>query len=165
MLTRRAPLLLLVLLACRRTPAAPGGPAAPRPACSGTIADAEFLAGAWQHRDGERRSDEQWSRPAGAGMLGHGRRTTATATQFFEFLRIEARPAGLVYIAQPGGGPPVEFALTRCAPAELEFRNLAHDYPQQLHYRRLGDDLHIEVAGPGPAGWVRERSTLHRAPS
>lgn len=155
----RALLATLVLLACR-----PAAPPAPATTCTGTIADAGFLTGAWQRRDGERRSDEQWSDPAGAGMFGHGRRTTATATQFFEFLRIEARAIGLVYIAQPGGGAPVEFRLTRCAPAELEFRNPAHDYPQRLHYRRVGDALHIEVAGPGPTGWVREQSTLHRAP-
>jgi hypothetical protein len=99
-------------------------------------------------------------------MLGHGRRITGTTTDFFEFLRIEARPAGLVYIAQPGGGPPVEFPQSRCAPAELEFTNRAHDYPQQLRLpHRDGDTLHIEISGPGrDGGQVGEQLTLHRAP-
>lgn len=158
---RRATLALLTVLACR--PATPTPPAA----CTGTITDAAFLTGTWQHQRGDHRSDESWSAPAGGGMLGHGRRTTGTTTDFFEFLRIEARPAGLVYIAQPGGGPPVEFPQSRCAAAELEFTNRAHDYPQQLRYRldRDGDALHIEISGPGrDGGQVGEQLTLQRAP-
>ncbi|MBK7827707.1 DUF6265 family protein [Nannocystis sp.] len=152
---RLAPIALL--LACH-----PGVPAAPR-TCTGDITDAGFLAGAWQHRDGEHRSEEQWSEPAAGTMLGLGRTIVGARTEFFEFLRIEARAHNLVLIAQPRGGPPVEFQLDHCGPDELRFANPNHDFPQQLHYRRDGDALHIEVAGPDPrGGWIGHESTLHR---
>lgn len=157
-LLARAPLLALPLLACR--PAAPAPPA-----CDGTLRDAAFLAGAWQHTHGAHRSEEQWSEPAGGTMLGHGRTIAGTRTDFFEFLRIEARPTGLVYIAQPGGGPPVEFPLSHCGPGELHFTNKAHDFPQQIRYRRAGDNLHTEVAGPGrDGGWQGHEADLRRVP-
>lgn len=159
----RAATLALPLLtfACR-----PASTAAPGP-CTGSITDAAFLTGTWQHQRGEQRSEEFWSAPAGGGMLGHGRRSTATTTEFFEFLRIEARPGGLVYVAQPGGGPPVEFPRSRCAPDELTFTNRTHDYPQQLHYRRergpRGDTLHIEISGQArDGGQAGEQLELRR---
>lgn len=151
---------LALLAGCRSLPPL----ATPARACDGTIGDAAFLSGTWEHRKGPLRSDEVWSSANGTTMLGLGRTTEGARTKFFEFLRIEARPAGLVYVAQPGGGAPVEFPQSHCAPDELRFTNKAHDFPQQLSYRRSGDTLYVEIAGPGQDGaWTRDKTTLYRA--
>lgn len=50
-------------------------------------------------------------------MLGVSRTIQGGKMVGFEFLRVVERNGGLVYVAQPGGGPPTEFVLT-----ELEAR-------------------------------------------
>ena len=57
----------------------------------------------------------------------------------FEFLRIVERNGGLVYIAQPGGRPPTEFALTRISGESATFENSAHDFPKLIRYTRQTD--------------------------
>ena len=58
----------------------------------------------------------------------------------FEFMRIEERADGLVFIAHPSAGPGVEFQRTACAPGLLRFENPKHDFPQLIEYRRTGAD-------------------------
>ena len=58
----------------------------------------------------------------------------------FEFLRIVERDGSLFYIAQPGGRPPTEFALTRLASDGATFENAAHDFPKMIRYTRQGND-------------------------
>ena len=57
----------------------------------------------------------------------------------FEFLRIVERNGGLVYIAQPGGRPPTEFALTRISGESATFENPAHDFPKMIRYTKRND--------------------------
>jgi hypothetical protein len=64
-----------------------------------------------------------------------GGRTTS-----FEFVRIEARPDGIFYVAQPGGRPPVDFRLASESPNELVFVNPGHaDHLKKIIYRREAD--------------------------
>jgi hypothetical protein len=121
---------------------------APRAACDGTIADASWLRGSWHGDDGE--AEEHWTAAAGGTMLGVGRTIVGDTTRSFEFMRIEARPAGLVFIAQPSGGPAVEFTASTCAPDLLRFENPAHDFPKSIEYRRDGADaITATVDAPG----------------
>jgi hypothetical protein len=60
---------------------------------------------------------------------------------------LRARPDGVVYIAQPGGRPPTEFALTSGGSGLAVFENPAHDFPKRLSYRRTGRTLLVEVEG------------------
>jgi hypothetical protein len=55
----------------------------------------------------------------------------------FEYLRIVERDGGLVYVAQPGGGSPTEFALTELDNQRAVFVNPRHDYPQRIVYELL----------------------------
>ena len=56
------------------------------------------------------------------------------------------------YIAQPGGQPPTHFARTDGGENWVRFENPEHDFPQRIEYRRDGDRLYTEVAGPGNNG-------------
>ena len=49
--------------------------------------------------------EEQWGPPGGGAMLGCARTVKSGKMTSFEFLRIVERDGGLVYVAQPNGGP------------------------------------------------------------
>jgi hypothetical protein len=67
-------------------------------------------------------------------------RTIDGLRQLFEFMRIENRKEGIVFIAQPGGEQPTPFRLTAHDAKTLVFSNPAHDFPQRIEYRRTGPD-------------------------
>ena len=68
----------------------------------------------------------------------------------FEFLRIVERDGSLVYIAQPNGRPPTEFALTRIGADSATFENPSHDFPKMIRYTRRPDgSLEARVSGAG----------------
>lgn len=81
-------------------------------------------------------------------MLGMSRFVSQGRTVFFEYLRIEARPDGLYYIAHPKARPGVEFKLVRCSEREALFENPEHDHPKRILYRReSADRLTARVEG------------------
>jgi hypothetical protein len=116
---------------------APGVP----PAAPPRVADLAFLAGSWVVESGAVRIEEQWLCPGPDGMVGMGRTTNVEKgkTVFFEYLRIEARAGGLVYVAQPKGGPATEFPLVRLEGGTAVFENLAHDFPKRIVYTKRPD--------------------------
>ena len=68
----------------------------------------------------------------------------------FEFLRIAERDGSLVYIAQPGGRPPTEFALTAISTDSATFENPTHDFPKMIRYSRRADgSLEARVSDGG----------------
>lgn len=90
-------------------------------------------------------SEELWL-PAKAGLMtGMNRSVSKKGRASFEFLRIEQRADGVVYVAQPGGSPPTEFKLTRAEGTSAVFENPSHDFPKRLAYRREGDVLIARV--------------------
>jgi hypothetical protein len=105
----------------------------------GTIENLGWLAGTWQLESNGKRIEEHWTTPAGGMMLGTGRTLANGKTIEFEFLRIEQRADGLVYIAQPGGQPPTEFRLASSDADEWVFANPRHDFPNRIRYRRTGE--------------------------
>ncbi len=119
----------------------------PRPAAPDAMSDLAWLEGTWVADANGTRTEERWTSPAGGAMLGTGRTLRAGRMVAFEFLRIVARPDGVVYIAQPGGRPPTEFALTSGGSGLAVFENPAHDFPKRLSYRRTGRTLLVEVEG------------------
>ena len=111
------------------------------PAAAPGIADLAFLAGSWVAEGGPVRVEEQWLCPGPDTLIGMGRTTDVAKgkTLFFEYLRIEARPAGLFYVAQPKGGPATEFRLVRLEAGAAVFENLAHDFPKRVVYSKRTD--------------------------
>jgi hypothetical protein len=128
------------LVFCALTLAAAGASAAPFPG---------WMQGCWQATGAEAGSGEQWTSAAGGSMLGMSKTVKGGKTVAFEFVRIaEVEPGKLGYIAQPSGAAPTTFVLLRHSDTEFVFENLAHDFPQRVMYRRVGDKLlHARIEG------------------
>ena len=106
-----------------------------------------WLAGAWSNDDGERWTEEFWTHPRGGMMIGASREGQGDALRSWEAIRILRTADGsLAYVPMPGGGPPVEFAMTDQTAQSIEFANPAHDFPQRLRYWREGGTLNAEIA-------------------
>jgi len=125
--------------------------------CAGTAAGSEtgldWLAGHWclDKEDGQQ-VEEVWLPQAGGALLGMSRTVRGDSTVSFEFMRLvpEGRDAG--FHVQPNGAPPTLFAIAERGERRVRFANPAHDFPNRIEYRRLGDALHAWIAGPGRDG-------------
>jgi hypothetical protein len=88
--------------------------------------------------------------PLGSSMVGMSRTVENGKTSFFEYLRIEAKDDGIVYLASPlGRDPPTPFKLIESGPMRVVFANPDHDYPKRIIYSREGDKLHARIEGDG----------------
>jgi hypothetical protein len=82
----------------------------------------------------------------------------------FEYFRIVMKEGRAVYIAQPGGAPPTEFAVSLASGTEVTFANLAHDFPKRVSYRRV-DATHLTAwIDGGPASAQRMEFAMQRTP-
>jgi hypothetical protein len=165
-----ATLLLLSTVGCGPRPASPSeaprcveptaattapsdGSPAPASASTATaddpLASLAWLAGTWESDDPEGpRTVEHWLTPEAGTMLGVNRTAEAGRTVFFEYLRIEAQPEGLAYLASPAGkDPPTRFGVVDARPGFVAFENPAHDFPQRIEYRLEGDRLRMQISG------------------
>lgn len=102
------------------------------------VADLGWIAGHWAGPVGRANAEEHWITPAAGVMLGVSRTVVGDRMVEFEFLRIEKRPDGIYYVAQPGGRPPTDFKLTRSAATLAVFENPRHDHPKIISYRLDG---------------------------
>jgi len=123
-----------------------------------------WLAGAWEGDDAGTWNEEVWSEPKGGMMLAWHRDTRGGRGVFFEFLRIEQTPSGLVYRPMPGGKPATDFKLVEAAPGRAVFES-ALEFPRRVFYWREGESLRARiegVRGGKPASkewtWVRAKS-------
>ncbi len=98
-----------------------------------------MLEGHWREVKGTAVNDEVWMNNAGNVIVGMGR-TVNGLTNSFEFLRIENRKEGIVYIAQPNGGAPTVFRLLSHDATTVTFGNPQHDWPGRITYRRTGTE-------------------------
>lgn len=114
--------------------------------------DLAWLVRRWCGGSGGERVEETWLEPAGGHLLGVSRTTKDGTLTGFEFLRIGPADGVQTYFAQPGGRPPTAFTRTDGGERWVRFENRAHDFPQRIEYRREGDALHAEIAGPGEGG-------------
>jgi hypothetical protein len=127
----------------------PADIALPAPA-KASIADLEWLTGAWLGTNSGSSTEERWGPPLGGAMLGTSRTVKNGKMVAFEYLRVVERNGGLVYIAQPGGAPPTEFALTELEGTRAVFENPRHDSPQRIVYE-LSDELRLSAS----IGYIR----------
>ena len=101
------------------------------------LAALSWLSGAWVSENGNRRTEEHWTQPAGGTMFGVARTIKGERTVFFEYLRIEQTDTGIVYYASPKGRcPATTFTMTKISDRAVVFANPEHDYPQRIIYRR-----------------------------
>jgi len=123
--------------------------------------DLTWLSGHWAtDRDGWL-TEEYWSGPRGAIMIGYSRSVQRDRVAQWEFLRIEPGSDGVpVYWASPTGRPAVPFRLVASDPSSATFENPAHDYPQRIRYRREGDSLVATISlldGSRALNWTYTR--------
>lgn len=118
------------------------------------ITNLAWLAGHWEgERDG-RVTEEVWLAPAGGFLLGMNRTVSKAGKGQFEFLRIEERPDGIVYVASPSGQATTDFPLVEAHDGYALFENPEHDFPKSVEYRRDAEGaLHVRAArGTGGEG-------------
>jgi hypothetical protein len=127
------------------------GLTAPLRAEEAPAAPLDWLAGHWCG-DGSPRVEETWLPPVGGALHGISRTIAHDRVQAFEFLRIAEHEGALSYLAQPGGRPATAFRWTAGGADWARFENPQHDFPTRIEYRREGDALHAEIAGPDDAG-------------
>lgn len=112
----------------------------------------DWIGGHWCLELGDETVEELWLPPYGGVAIGLSRTRRGDATTAFEYLRIVDLDGTPAYVAQPGGRPPTTFTMTAAGERWIRFGNPAHDFPQRIEYRRDGDSLHAEIAGPGEDG-------------
>lgn len=122
-----------------------------------------WIAGHWVGEEKGVRTEEVWLAPAGDLMLGLHRDIFPSGKVFFEYLRIEIDPEGIVYQAGPKGRHPVPFRLTEMTDNRVVFENRAHDFPQRIIYW-LDENgrLHARVEGGGSMEeWTWRQIMVH----
>ncbi|WP_429912644.1 DUF6265 family protein [Glycocaulis sp.] len=107
--------------------------------------DLAWLAGHWRSENNGRVSEEVWMAPEGGLMTGMGRTIRDGRAVSFEFLHITTGEE-TVYVAQPGGRPPVRFDLVSQDGDSAVFENPDHDFPQRIEYTREGDRLSATIS-------------------
>ena len=107
-----------------------------------------FMTGDWESGAPDLKFEERWTEEAGGLMLGVSRTLKGDRAVGFEFLRVEFRENGVVYVAQPGGRSKTEFKLTVSDGKSATFENPAHDHPKLIRYSLTDDgSLRVDVEG------------------
>lgn len=129
-------LLLALALGCRNEPA---------------IEKARWLAGTWEQQTARGSVFESWQRDGDRALAGQSYRLRAGDTVFLESIRLVQEGDRLLYIptvSDQNDSLPIRFASKKITGTELVFENPAHDFPQQITYRRVrSDSLVAEIAG------------------
>lgn len=80
-------------------------------------------------------------------MIGVGRTIQNGKTTAYEMIVLREQGDRLAYEAHPSGQASATFLSTRISASELVFENPAHDFPQEVGYRRDGDSLLAWIRG------------------
>jgi Domain of unknown function (DUF6265) len=154
-------LLASLVLFSSPTPPQDSAPAKKDPA----INDLAWIAGAWEGSVGAAQLEEHWTKPGGKTMIGMGRTIIGDRTVQYEYLRIEERKTGIVYIASPNGAKPTEFKLTKFGAESVTFENPQHDNPKVITYRKTKDGLSARIDGDEGGEPVSQDFTFTRMKS
>jgi hypothetical protein len=93
------------------------------------------MTGCWAPVGQDAGSIEQWSRPAGATMLGFSRIVSSGKTVAFEYLRIVDEGNDVIaLIAAPSGQETARFEMKELTMRRVVFENAEHDFPQRIIY-------------------------------
>jgi hypothetical protein len=117
--------------------------------------DIGWLSGRWCSGDATNGIEEIWLPPVNGASIGLSWTIANGRIDGFEYIRIEIVDGIPTFLAQPGGHPPTPFRRTASGDGWMRFENPAHDFPRRIEYRRKGDALHAEIAGPGDNGSER----------
>src|SRR6185295_16012621 len=118
----------------------------------------------WMTKSATEEVQENWLGPRANLMVATNLTFTSGRGSSFEFLRIAEKEGRAVYIASPGGRPPVEFPAKQTTADSIVFENPAHAYPQRIIYRRDGDALIARIEGKRGGKDASEEWRFTRAP-
>ncbi|MBO9687214.1 DUF6265 family protein [Roseateles chitosanitabidus] len=100
-----------------------------------------WLAGCWASENAEAGSVEHWLPLAGGTMLGVSRTVRNGRTVEHEFMQIRRDAEGrVVYIALPSRQTEASFTAVSVGDRSVTFENPAHDFPQRILYKAVGED-------------------------
>jgi hypothetical protein len=146
------PAALFAIASVSAAQSPPGAAVPATPVAAVPLSEFAWLAGCWRGSVNQREFREHWLPLRGNLLIGAGHTVTQERTQDFEYMRIEPRPDGLHYVAQPGGGKEASFRLADRqadgADVIYTFVNDANDFPQRIVYRRGSEGwLYVHVEG------------------
>jgi hypothetical protein len=129
------------------------------------LAAVAFLAGSWTTNEGEVRTEEHWTAPAGGTMIGVNRVVRGDRTLFHEFLQLVRDGDKIEYLAAPKGRyPPTVFRLIEAGEGRATFENPAHDFPRRITYWKDADGhLNADIEGTERGQERTERWRMHPA--
>jgi uncharacterized protein DUF6265 len=137
--------VIVVVLACGAVSAQPAG-----------IQRVAWLQGCWEASSPQRIIEEIWTRPRASSMIGVSRTIRDGKLTEYELIVLREQGDQLAYVAHPSGQTPATFVSTQMTSTEIVFENPAHDFPQQIGYRRNGDSLLAWISGS-------QNGKVHRA--
>jgi hypothetical protein len=108
---------------------------------------AAWLQGCWVQTTQTGSVEESWTTAKGGSMIGVGRTIRDGKMTAYEMILLREQGDRLAYQAHPSGQPSTTFLSTRISPSELVFENPAHDFPQEVGYRLVGDTLLAWIRG------------------
>lgn len=145
--------LFALLSLLPQEPASKPGPA--QPAGVAELQRLEWLSGTWVTESGGSTTEEHWRPLQGTTLLGTSHTFDARRTHGFEFLRITLVRGKPAYVAQPGGGAPTVFPMTKLEPAAVTFENPEHDAPQRIRYERTDTGIIAAISQLDGSGSMR----------
>ena len=126
-----------------------------------------WMAGCWEHRSGDRWTEECWTIPRAGMMMGSGRSGNGETLTDWETMRIvldyeisDGPIVRMAFIGSPKGSSGAIFVWSPSKDAGLTFGNQFHDYPQRIRYWREGEELLAEISladGSRPRRWRYRR--------
>ncbi|ESQ76396.1 hypothetical protein ABAC402_04660 [Asticcacaulis sp. AC402] len=116
---------------------------------AGDVTDLGWLAGCWVQKARGLTVEETWLSPSGGALLGVGRtvRDDDGTLRSYEFMKIDSPNGVLTFTADPSGQNSASFPVKARTAEEITFENLAHDFPQQVVYRKAATGLHAHIQG------------------
>ena len=131
-------------------PAPPG--VGDTPPATGPLAPLSWLTGCWWGDVNKHEFREYWHPLRGDMMVGVSRMALPQRVTSYEYLRLEARPGGVYYVAAPKGRAEAAFKLasttTEGGDEIFKFATEGAGFPASITYRRASAGwLYVEVAG------------------
>ena len=127
-----------------------------------TIESLGWLAGCWRGSVNQREFREHWLPLRGGMIVGAGHTVLQDKTQDFEYMRIEARPDGVYYVAIPSGKPEAAFKLTTIRSdeqvSEFAFARDGNVFPDRMIYVR-GQEGWLYATVQGTVSGVERKVT------
>ena len=105
----------------------------------------DWLAGCWVSADGN--SQEVWVVDSDKSLIGFAVALRTEKIVYYEVLSIKLNSDGLwTYTAHPSGQASASFIATEASENSVIFANPDHDYPQEISYRREGNQLYANIS-------------------